>query len=541
MANVNTVSFGPAMMMPDIQSQQLELQRRQQLADMLRKDSMTPIEQQQVSGRMVPISPWQGLAKLGQAYFANKMQADDDQKQLNIGRQYSQRLVDALKGMAPAGVFDDKALPAAPGQLGSGMTDAVSPPAGAPTIPQAPQVDPATKQAWVRALSAMQINPELGTKLLENAATLTPEQKNNAAMGIDPQMMGRALMAKAVKEGRMEAQRGNTVLDPITMRPLYTAPDFKTGVQGGFDANGRPVMGRIAGSEVIPQMAGEVKRAEAAGNAGYNMITVNTPNGPVMMTAEQAARLSGGGAPAGGPIRFTASNGTKLNFDGVTPQQLFDMAQQSKDPAFRQAINEYVGSGQQRSPGISLQDEGTSEGNKAAAKQGIDTIFSQYGTLRTAPDLINTLETAKDLAPKSFAGTGAETKLEVAKFFNGTFGTNIAADKVKNTEELRSLLFRQVMDNLKKMDSQPSESQQKMLQQAMGTIGTDPSAIPKVIQITQDILAQRVQQHNDTVQQAMSRGVQFPFAPTIRLPTYSGAPAATAPAAPSGWSIKPIP
>jgi len=166
----------------------------------------------------------------------------------------------------------------------------------------------------------------------------------------------------------MEAQPGNTIIDPITLRPLYTAPDFKTGIQGGFDANGVPKMGRIAGSEVLPQIAGETKRAEAAATAGYDLIPIETPNGKVMVTKEQAANLSGTSAP----IKFTASNGVTLNFEGMTPQQLYQRIQQVKDPAAKQdmsqAFNEWAQSGQKPQIGIQLQSDAQKEAEVGKVK-----------------------------------------------------------------------------------------------------------------------------------------------------------------------------
>jgi hypothetical protein len=110
MANVtspNTINFASpqAMIAPDIAAQQLQLQRQQQLADALRQGAITPIESQTVTGagpaRVVPISPFQGLAKLGQAYFAKKLQDQNDAKQLELGKAYMGQLAKIL-GQAPS-------------------------------------------------------------------------------------------------------------------------------------------------------------------------------------------------------------------------------------------------------------------------------------------------------------------------------------------------------------------------------------------------------------------------------------------------------
>lgn len=159
MANVQTINFG-GLSNADLQAQQIDLQRRQQMADLLRQQSLQPIQQQQVSGRVVPISPLEGLMKLGTAYLANKNQSGLDAQQAQIGAEGRKRAADALRALAPA-------------EAGLGdMTPQV--PAGAPadsaagfTPPQQPTVDPEVRARWVRILNASQSDPKLGEKLLE--------------------------------------------------------------------------------------------------------------------------------------------------------------------------------------------------------------------------------------------------------------------------------------------------------------------------------------------------------------------------------------
>lgn len=159
MPNVQSINFG-GLSNADLQAQQMDLQRRQQYADLLRQQALSPIQQQQVSGRVVPTSPVEGLAKLATAWLANKSQQGLDQKQADIGAEGRKRAADALRSLAPveAGLGD--------------MTPQV--PAGAPadsavgfTPPQQQTVDPEVRARWVRILNASQSDPKLGEKLLE--------------------------------------------------------------------------------------------------------------------------------------------------------------------------------------------------------------------------------------------------------------------------------------------------------------------------------------------------------------------------------------
>jgi hypothetical protein len=93
-------------------------------------------------------------------------------------------------------------------------------------------------------------------------------------------------------------------------------------------------------------------------------------------------------------------------------------------------------------------------------------------------------------------------------------------DKVVNTEEMRSALFQSTMENLKKVDAQPSQMQQQIMQQAFGTIGTDPAAIPKIVAVYKDILTSKAVEHNARVKQSEEGPAKMKFAYdiTVKVP-----------------------
>lgn len=160
--------------------------------------------------------------------------------------------------------------------------------------------------------------------------------------------------------------------------------------------------------------------------------------------------------------------------------------------------------------------------SKAQGKMG-DVLIQNFETLQNIPSAIKTLDRAAELAPKSFAGSFGEQKLELVKFFNNNLGTNINPTKVANTEELRSALFTNVMENLKKLDASPSQEQQRVLQQSMGSIATDPNALPKVINTYKQILIDKAEQHNKKVEQAEKGPAKMEFPFDIRVPVPSQA------------------
>lgn len=157
--------------------------------------------------------------------------------------------------------------------------------------------------------------------------------------------------------------------------------------------------------------------------------------------------------------------------------------------------------------------------SEEAQKQFMQSSRITYDQLKHAPTVLENIEKAKALVPiaKGFMGTGGETMLEAAKFMNNRLGTSIDTAGIKSAEELNSRLFMGIMDNLKKMDAQPSQQQQAAMKQALGNLGTDPNAMNAVLDVFGDIVRGKVDIHNTEVMGAEARGVKFPYNPVIKL------------------------
>lgn len=70
------------------QVQQADLDRRQKMAEILQQQAFEPIQAGGYNGIQAPISPLQGLAKMLQAYVANKNQKDIRTEQMALGEKY---------------------------------------------------------------------------------------------------------------------------------------------------------------------------------------------------------------------------------------------------------------------------------------------------------------------------------------------------------------------------------------------------------------------------------------------------------------------
>ncbi len=438
MANINPISFG-GMSNADLQAQELELQRKQAIIAAIRNSSTTPIESQQVSGRVVPISPWQGFAKLGEAGIAGYGEYKNQQKEKGLTTEAQKRQADALKALAPAGTF-------------SPPQNSYSGPMSAPPQRENPVVSPELKNAWAKALQLYQSNPELGAPLIKNLAELTNEQKNMAAQGQDPGLMGALATAKARKEANLTMQPNDVNVDMMTGNRTV-APDFSKGTQGGFDAQGNAQMGGIPGNQVIPQMAGATAAAQEAGKLPYQPpTTVNTPQGPLLMTPQQqiAAATSQGGMPLQSP-----------------QAQKFADAQAGSAATAAAALNERV---------------------------------------RSGADLMQRIGESRDAMEKFKPGAGKETRLQVAQMAQAmgvpdSTVSKIAGGDIGAMQEFQKLAVSQAMEALKQtmatdngMGGRMTQAEFQQFLKVNPNLSTDPRAINKLFDFSEKVHARNLKE-----------------------------------------------
>ena len=171
-----------------------------------------------------------------------------------------------------------------------------------------------------------------------------------------------------------------------------------------------------------------------------------------------------------------------------------------------------------------------------AQKQFVQTATDERKALRNAPDTIKNIEAAKKLIPSAstFMGTGGEPLLAAASFLNNRLGFGISTQGVTDATVLRTRLFEGILDNLKKLDSQPSQEQQRVLAEALGNLGTDPAALEQILDRIGETVRDRVDRFNADVTEAETRGVKFPFKPQLEMPARKLKPEDAAAQIPTG-------
>ena len=155
--------------------------------------------------------------------------------------------------------------------------------------------------------------------------------------------------------------------------------------------------------------------------------------------------------------------------------------------------------------------EVTVKGSETVLAELARDLVKERRTIANAQDTIDNLNKAKELVPgaKAFLGPGGEPLLNVASFLNSRLNFDINVKGVTDATELRTRLFQQILDNLKKLDSQPTQQQQAVMQQALGSLGTDPNALPRILDKIEDSIRGRVDVYNQDVESLTAEGVKF--------------------------------
>lgn len=168
--------------------------------------------------------------------------------------------------------------------------------------------------------------------------------------------------------------------------------------------------------------------------------------------------------------------------------------------------------------------------SETAQKVFIEEFKDTYKQLKTAPTDIANLRRAAELSKtegRKYMGTGGEAFLSAAKFLKNRLGIDVNEKAISNAEEARTVLFQNVLNNLRKLDAQPSQQQQLIMQQALGSLDTDPDALPRVVQVYEDVIRGRVEQHNREFAEMKANpnlANAFPYSLEIKLPERISAP-----------------
>lgn len=455
----------------ELANQQAGIDRQRKIAEFLQQQSFQSPEGQMVSGHYVAPSFLQNLSRIAQGLIGKSQQEALDEKQANILRQNGDNLFKSFGGNIPQAANSNSQLtnvapqspqinldqPLADGQVQTGAVlppDNISRIAAALTGQKTDQPTATQQSSGGGYFDVPGMTPEQKFAMYSNDPKgymslfgkqfePTELQKNSKWMGISPEVRRVAELAEMKKKGMLEMQPGNVVKN-LADGTSTVVPDFKTGIAGGFDVFGNPVMNKIAGSNAIAELAGDVKRAEAAAAAGYNMTKVDTVDGPVLMTAEQAARIASGGSKSSAqnyPKNNTKSNDSE--FARMATAILNNPESSAADKADAKQWFDAHPNFKQSTQGIPLQTDEDREAKVGAVKvkNAVDEqnlknypeyVVKKQTALTSADQAIKSIE--KLIGHPGLAGaTGLQGTIDPRNYIPGTDARNARTliDQVK--------------------------------------------------------------------------------------------------------------
>lgn len=524
---------------PDVAQEQNQLLRRQQMADMLRQQALAPSGgTEMVSGWAVKKSPFESLAKVAQALGANYSQDKIDSRQLELAKMLQERMGGAFDqmagGSAPAAPqMENRQNPAAMGPQApapSTPLPGVQPPVQATPAPAAnPQVNTIRNQAKAAYLMG---NTTLANQLLANISTMTDGAKANNELGISTPEARQMEIAKRNKEGTMSLLPGQTNVLPTGER--IVAPNFETGVAGGFNAQGQPVANEVQGSaQIAANRAGMVKQAEAGVADKFAVpAKVDAVGGPIALTpAQQRAAANGGIDPANtrpqSPMAPRAGDSDQAAIYKGEMKSAQDRLAAAQTPEERtRAQSDIDGlTRETKRLGIKLQDDSSRKFGEQVAASSATSLLEGRDKAKAASDSLVGIQKARGaIAGTVFQGSGAETKLAVSKFINANIpGVNIDPEKVSNTDYLKSTLGAGLLAEAKTLGTNPSNADATRINDIVGSITKDPGAMAKILDWRQEMAERAIKNHNLTVDDAETRGMTSPYDLRVKGPQKAGA------------------
>lgn len=504
---------------PDIATQQMQLARRQQMADLLRNQSLTPMgDTQMVGGWAIKKSPLEGLGKLAQALGANYAQNDIDTKNLDLAKALQGRLGDILGGGSgnpgQPMQMENRQDPSAMGPQPGVPVPGLAVPAGGT------ESTPFNPASLLRSRVIGALGGDQASGAYWKQFDPTELQRNDRYLGITPGETRQTELAKRLKEGTQTLLPGQTNVLPTGQR--IVAPNFETGVAGGFDANGQPVANEIPGSAMIAaNRAGGIKRAEA-GVADVFAVPapVDAATGRVALTpAQQRAAANGGVDPANprpvNPMKSQLVDSDRQAIFQGEMKQAQARLDAAKTPEEKiRAQNDIDGLNRETQRlGIKLQDDASRKFSDQVASKSADSLLDTRDKAKAAADSLIGIQKARSaIGGGTFQGSGAETKLAVAKFINANIpGVTIDPEKVSNTDYLKSTLGASLLAEAKTLGSNPSNADATRINDIVGSITKDPGAMAKILDWRQEMAERSIKNHNSTVDDAEKRGMTSPY------------------------------
>jgi hypothetical protein len=293
---------------------QMEIQRRQRLAQMLQEQSMQPIQSQGGGRLQAPISPFQVAGQLMKGYQSRKISGETEGKQKALADRMQQERQAALaKALSQAGGSPQPAL-----ELGGGPAMPGDPMGAAGTL--AGSQDPMLAQAGLGMMGQQFKNQMPQQPKQPEPFTLGPGQKRFPAGGGQP-------MASVPPNPTQPVSGGTPYFTPVQTAKGVYAFNARTGQMELVQAGGAPVVGATAD----PSLQRNLSAAKATGRVEGESTATRNFNmqgiGGIIQTADDimSGKTRGEGgitSPADTPTQSGLGTAVDVvgGFFGASPQ-----------------------------------------------------------------------------------------------------------------------------------------------------------------------------------------------------------------------------
>jgi hypothetical protein len=486
---------------PDLQAEDVAIQRKRRMADALLQQGMTPTQGRQAGNFYVAPSPLEGLARVFQTYAGVKAQerADSDTKDLyrrglDVHREAADRFVSGASNAPDEATFNRALMDygTSTGQPNLAVGPAVAlaqrnmqlRQVGLGGQPQQPQMMPAglsTASAqgvgapWA---SAPQATPASSGGVLGNVPA------NVAAMLLS-QDKGIQELGKAILEQNkpVVGREGAPILERQpdgSFRVAFYAPKTEAGVQLNLGPNGQ-----VGGASTIPGYAGavsEIEGARAGAQAQYRTTDIPVGGGATtpIPSSQIPQRLGAPQAPTNTIIAQTP--GADLNLKGIPSSQIQSLAAQ--DPTFRGAVN--------ATGAMPAVPRTQTTAERAEATQYGDTLGKQAGDVNSSAanaaignrylDVME--ETVKSFTPGKLAPLQGQLVQ-----WGQALGLPVSEDMKKQAGDIQgltSMAIKMAGQATRQSDAQPSQLQYLKMLESMPDTQRTPEGFASIVGYLRD-------------------------------------------------------
>jgi len=275
---------------PSAAADQIQLDRRMRMADILRQQSLQQDQNQVAGGYVIPTSPFASLNKIMSGYLAGNMDQSTDQMRKDMATRQSQMLMNALKKQQP---------PETSTATGTDFNGAPLYTTDQPkTSTQSDQFDLGN---LIRGKAISEVGGDQAGGAFWKQYDPTDATKMAMAAGVDTKQANLGALNKANYIAPISMRKGAALVDPTTNQIINFSPDMP--------ANSLPIIdnGRITGVTPLPgasQITQSNAYSSAAGAKGYPAVQVpSVPQSPSM----PSTGIPSAGVPSAMPNQPRAS------------------------------------------------------------------------------------------------------------------------------------------------------------------------------------------------------------------------------------------